>query len=107
MLDIRYYTFLKVYETLNYTRAAEELHITQPTVSQHIAYIERNHNVKLFRTSHRQTIALPAADYLYIRTKKLAGMSASVVDKIHEITASEADITKNSVLRKRGAKWRI
>lgn len=41
MLDNRYYTFLKVYETLNYTRTAEALHVTQSTVSQHIAYLEK------------------------------------------------------------------
>lgn len=30
MLDYRIYTFLKVCETLNYTLAAKQLHITQP-----------------------------------------------------------------------------
>lgn len=33
MLDFRVSTFLKVCQTLNYTRAAQELHITQPAVS--------------------------------------------------------------------------
>ncbi len=41
MLDHRIETFLAVCRTLNYTRAAEELSLTQPAVSQHIAALER------------------------------------------------------------------
>ena len=33
MLDFRINTFLTVCQTMNFTKAAEELHITQPTVS--------------------------------------------------------------------------
>ena len=33
---------------MNYTRAAAELHITQPAVSQHIRYLEREYGTKLF-----------------------------------------------------------
>ena len=38
MQDFRVKTFLTVCRTLNYTRAAEELALTQPAVSQHITY---------------------------------------------------------------------
>lgn len=38
MLDFRIHTFLCVCRHMNYTRAAAELHITQPAVSQHIRY---------------------------------------------------------------------
>ena len=48
MQDFRVRTFLTVCRTLNYTRAAEELHITQPAVSQHIAYLEREYGADLF-----------------------------------------------------------
>lgn len=42
MLDYRIHTFLKVCETLNYTLAAKQLHITQPAVSQHIHFWSKN-----------------------------------------------------------------
>ncbi len=48
MLDYRIDTFLSVCETLNYTRSAELLNISQPAVSQHIRYLEREYQVKLF-----------------------------------------------------------
>lgn len=48
MLDFRIHTFLCVCRHMNYTRAAAELHITQPAVSQHIRYLEREYGAKLF-----------------------------------------------------------
>ena len=48
MQDFRVKTFLTVCRTLNYTRAAEELALTQPAVSQHITYLEREYGAKLF-----------------------------------------------------------
>lgn len=48
MLDFRLYTFLTLSETLNYTKAADILCITQPAVSQHIKFLENKYNVKLF-----------------------------------------------------------
>lgn len=54
MLDHRIKTFLTVCQTLNYTKAAEELHITQPAVSQHIRYLEERYEVRLFRYENRK-----------------------------------------------------
>lgn len=48
MLDIRIRTFLTVCETMSYTRAAEQLHVSQPAVSQHIRFLEDSYHVKLF-----------------------------------------------------------
>ena len=42
-------TFLALCRTMNYTRAAEELNITQPAVTQHIQYLQRHYGVKLFQ----------------------------------------------------------
>lgn len=50
MLDFRIHTFLCVCRHMNYTRAAAELHITQPAVSQHIRYLEREYGAKLLVT---------------------------------------------------------
>lgn len=48
MIDNRIYTFLDVCRTLNYTRTAENLHITQPAVTQQIHYLEEVYGVRLF-----------------------------------------------------------
>ena len=41
MLDFRMETFLKVCEYMNFTHAAHDLNLTQPAVSQHIKYLEK------------------------------------------------------------------
>lgn len=48
MLDFRVETFLTAAETLNFTKTAALLNITQPAVSQHIKYLEREYDAKLF-----------------------------------------------------------
>ena len=53
MLDMRIRTFLTVCETMHYTRAAEQLCITQPAVTQHIRYLEEFYGCKLFRYQGR------------------------------------------------------
>lgn len=60
MQDFRVKTFLTVCRTLNYTRAAEELHITQPAVSQHIAFLEKEYGATLF-TYRRKRLELTKA----------------------------------------------
>lgn len=48
MLDYRIDTFLNLCETMNYTKTARRLFITQPAVTGQIHYLERFYGVKLF-----------------------------------------------------------
>lgn len=48
MLDTRINTFLVLCETMNYTRAAERLCLTQPAVTHHIHYLEEHYGCRLF-----------------------------------------------------------
>ena len=49
MLDAKVDTLLAVTETLNYTKAAQVLSLTQPAVSQHIRQLESEYGVQIFR----------------------------------------------------------
>ncbi|MGN0384073.1 MAG: LysR substrate-binding domain-containing protein [Eubacterium sp.] len=53
MIDFRIETFLCVCKYMNYTKAANELNLTQPGVSQHIKYLENYYGTKLFKYSNR------------------------------------------------------
>ena len=87
MLEFRILTFLTVCGTMNFTRAAEQLHITQPAVSQHIQALEETYGVKLFcyegkrlRLTEsgellRQTAAAMHNDELLLRQRLRAGGS--------------------------------
>ena len=53
MIESKLYSLLKVAETGSFTRAAEQLSLTQPAVSQHIRALEESLNVRIFeRTSN-------------------------------------------------------
>lgn len=47
MQDFRMDTFLTVCKYMNYTKAAKELNLTQPAVSQHIHFLEQTYGVEL------------------------------------------------------------
>jgi len=65
MLDHRIETFLTVCETKNYTRAAEQLSLTQPAVSQHIRFIEEYFNAKLFEMRGKQIYLTSKGEEVY------------------------------------------
>lgn len=66
MQDFRMETFLAVCREMNFTKAAERLHITQPAVSQHIRVIEEYYGAKLF-AFHGKRMSLTRAGELLCR----------------------------------------
>lgn len=64
MLDYRVVTFLTLYDEMNYRKTAEKLNMTQPGVTQHIHYLERYYNVKLFAYDRRKLIRTKSAERL-------------------------------------------
>ena len=65
MLDFRIDTFLCVCKYLNFTKAANELNITQPAVSQHIHYLENEYGVKLFSQEGKKLLITDSGKLLY------------------------------------------
>lgn len=65
MQDFRMETFLTVCSLLNYTKAAEVLHITQPAVSQHIKCLENHYGARLFSNEGKKLYLTEAGIILY------------------------------------------
>lgn len=86
MLDYRIHTFLKVCETLNYTLAAKQLHITQPAVSQHIHYLEQEYETTLFVYSNKQLSLTRSGEILrkYLMTMQNDEQTIKKEIKSHE-----------------------
>ncbi len=86
MLDYRIHTFLKVCETLNYTLAAKQLHITQPVVSQHIHYLEQEYETTLFVYSNKQLSLTRSGEILrkYLMTMQNDEQTIKKEIKSHE-----------------------
>lgn len=64
MLDHRIETFMTVCNIMNYREAAELLHITQPAVTQHIQFLEKEYRCRLFIYENRKLIKTSAAQML-------------------------------------------
>ena len=71
MLDFRVDTFLCVCRHMNYTKASEELNITQPAVSQHIKYLEHYYGTRLFMYENKKLYLTSPGKILYERLNTL------------------------------------
>ncbi|AWW30839.1 LysR family transcriptional regulator [Echinicola strongylocentroti] len=65
MFDYRLQVFHAVARRLNFTKAAEELYISQPAVTKHIRQIESHYQVKLFDRQGSKISLTPAGQTLY------------------------------------------
>jgi len=65
MLDFRVYTFICVCKYMNFTKAADELNLTQPCVSQHIRYLENYYGLKLFTYNNKELRLTKAGKDIY------------------------------------------
>lgn len=63
--------FASVYKNKSFTRASEELHISQPTISEHIKNLENSLDCKLFDRLGRSIMPTTEAEVLYPKALQL------------------------------------
>lgn len=85
MLDFRINTFLAVCRLMNFTRAAEELNITQPAVSQHIRFLEEMYGVKLFEHKNKKLYLTDAGKLLRNTATTIVHDDLYMRDKMQEL----------------------
>ena len=81
-LHLKY--FLMVAEELNITRAAERLYISQQSLSNHIANMERELNVKLFTRSPKLSLTY-AGDQLVQTATQILDLHSQFLTKVGDI----------------------
>jgi len=77
-------TFVRVAELQNYTRVAEELHLTQPGVGQQVRTLERQFGVKLVDIVHRRPILTEGGAFLAARAGDVLGTMAALEREMKE-----------------------
>lgn len=87
MLDFRIDTFLCVCQTMNYTKAADVLHITQPAVTHHIQHLEETYGVKLFHYTGKRLQLTPAGH-------KLFHAATTMKHDVHHLHKELADLAR-------------
>lgn len=88
MLDPRWNTFLVLCDTMNYTRAAQQLCLTQPAVTHHIQYLEAHYGCRLFSYEGKVLRLTDAGMRLREFTRSMAYNSR----KIEQAMAEEAPV---------------
>ena len=80
MIDDKLITFFKVVETKNFTKASNELSLTQPAVSHHISQLENEYKVSLF-IRNKGNLKLTPEGEIFL---KYAKMMQSIDKKLAE-----------------------
>lgn len=93
MLDFRIATFLKLCETRSYTNTAKILHITQPSVTQHIKYLQKRYDCQLFSYEGKNLRLTPEGEYLRRQATAMTLRSEKVLEDIRRMS------TKHRALR--------
>lgn len=93
MLDFRVSTFLTLCREGSYTKTAEELCITQPTVTQHIQALEARYGVKLVTYQGRKLTVTPEGELLRRAAVAAAAQDRQLQEKMRTISR------KRSLLR--------
>jgi DNA-binding transcriptional LysR family regulator len=71
-MDIRRLeAFAKVYELKSFSRAGQEMYLSQPTISTHVSSLEHDLGVTLFDRLGRTILPTQAADVLYGYSRKI------------------------------------
>ena len=101
MIDSKFLTFLSLCETRNYTKTAELLYVTQPSVTNHIKSLEKIYNVKLFTSNTKNFKLTPEGELLYRYVLQLKALDAQF-DRMLAATESQREqitfsATKNIV----------
>ena len=87
--------FVSVYKNKSFTRASEELHISQPTISEHIKNLENSLDCRLFDRLGRSIMPTAEADLLYPKALQIL----EGLDQIQqEITAAGTGVKGKLVI---------
>ncbi len=93
-------SFRKVANTGSFTRAAQELFITQPTVTHHIQMLEHELGYELFVRSSQETRLTPEGEALLLKVDGLAAMLDDIrnIGKQPGSVRGELNIAASSVM---------
>jgi DNA-binding transcriptional LysR family regulator len=86
MFDFRLKVFYTVAKRLNFTKAAEELCITQPAVSKHIQEIESYYKVRLFERNGNKISLTRAGGVLLHFCNQIFGLYDSLEFELNSLT---------------------
>lgn len=84
-MDQQLLVFVTVAEKENFSRAAEELHMTQPAVSQYIQTLERMIGTRLLERSNKYVRLNKAGEIVYHHAKEILGLYTRLQNLVDDL----------------------
>jgi DNA-binding transcriptional LysR family regulator len=88
MLDFRLKVFQSVAHNLSFTKASNELFITQPAISNHIKELESEYEVKLFNRIGNKISLTPAGNILLTYTDRIVSLHNEIKFELSQLKGS-------------------
>lgn len=98
LLDFRIHTFIAVCQHMNFTSAAKHLHITQPTVTQHIQYLENLYQTPLFLYQNRKLTLTCAGEELLRASLSMSNDEAYLKERIQNLSKQRSKLSLGATL---------
>ena len=93
MLEQKYLTFIKVAQLGSYTKAAKQLFISQPAVSQQLTSLENELGVKLFTYHNRQLKLTCEGEKLLTYVQSLKVQTDKFITNLHHPSSLQTSLT--------------
>jgi len=88
MADRRLQVFHAVAKQLSFTKAAEELFMTQPAVTFQIKQLEEHLNTRLFERSHGRIALTPAGELVLNYAERILSLTEELETRVGELTGA-------------------
>lgn len=82
--------FVKVVEEQNFSKAAKQLHMTQPAVSQHIRSLETEMGVKLLERTNKYVRLNKAGEIVYHHAKEITELYEKMQHLVEDLSSQAA-----------------
>lgn len=82
--------FLAVAEELNFTRAADRLHVAQQALSASVRRLEAQLGVTLFERDTRRVQLTPAGEVLVVGARRVVEAAMEALDEVHAVAAGRS-----------------
>lgn len=88
MADRRLQVFYTVAKHLSFTKAAEQLFMTQPAVTFQVKQLEEHFKTRLFERSHGRIALTPAGKLVMDYAERILGLSEEMETRVAELTGA-------------------
>ena len=92
MSDRRLQVFYTVARLLSFTKAAEELHMTQPAVTFQVRQLEEQFNTRLFDRTHNRISLTEAGEKVYECGERIFAIYAEMDNSVRQITGDVSGV---------------